>query len=140
MGSERKPGKETFPDHGQRAGNREAVPLVAFPVATNCSRRVCATTPRGAATSSRWRNGERKRERERGEYVRAPPPGLRVQFPGSVSAFRVYRFYRNLPGSARSILELEILISYVAGCSPRVANTTEKMAADFPSRFFFPNR
>lgn len=137
MGSERKPGKETFPDHGQRAGNREAVPLVAFPVATNCSRRVCATTPRGAATSSRWRNGERKREREdeASTYARRLLDSG-VQFPGSVSAFRVYRFYRNLPGSARSILELEILISYVPGYSPRVANTTEKMAADFPSRFF----
>lgn len=77
MGSGRNPGKETFPDHGQRAGNREAVPLVAFPVATNCSRRVCATTPRGAATSSSSlaRRREREREKEGVRVYTRPPPG-----------------------------------------------------------------
>lgn len=92
MGSERNPEKETFPDHGQRAGNREAVPLVAFPVATNCSRRVCARrTPRGAATSSslereRDRDRDRHRERERGEYVR-----LLLWTPGSSFLGRLVR-------------------------------------------------
>lgn len=91
--------------------------------------------PRAVGATERGR----ERENEASTYARRLLDSG-VQFPGSVSAFRVYRFYRNLPGSARSILELEILISYVAGCSPRVANTTEKMAADFPSRFFLPNR
>lgn len=42
---------KSFPDPGQGVGNREAVPLSAFLVATNCLSRVYGRKNQGAATS-----------------------------------------------------------------------------------------
>lgn len=43
--------EKSFPDPGQGVGNREAVPLSAFLVATNCLSRVYGRKNQGAATS-----------------------------------------------------------------------------------------